>query len=111
MIIGGLRNRVRLEQRSQVADNSVGITEGFAEIAEVWGSVYATRGAVYLGSMQVGETITHRIVLRWTDPTAFTHLSTDGGTRRFRKRDARDPDGRRRWLEVMAEELSSDYAA
>ena len=111
MNIGSLRNRVALEMRQQAADGSTGIAETFATVAEVWGAVEATRGSVYIGSIQVGEAITHRITLRWVDPTSFTHLSVNEGAQRFRKRDARDPDGRRRWLEVMAEEQRVDFDA
>lgn len=111
MRLGALRNRVTLEMRQQAADNSTGIAETFATVAEVWGAVEATRGSVYIGSIQVGEAITHRITLRWMDPTTFTHLSVNEGAQRFRKRDARDPDGRRRWLEVMAEEMRVDFDA
>jgi len=109
--IGALRNRVALEMRQQAADGSTGIAETFAKVAEVWGAVEATRGSGYIGSIQVGDAITHRITLRWLDPTTFTHLSVNEGAQRFRKRDARDPDGRRRWLEVMAEEMRVDFDA
>lgn len=111
MNIGALRNRVALELRQQAANASTGIAETFAPVASVWGAVEATRGSVYIGSIQVGEAITHRITLRWVDPTTFTHLSVNDGAQRFRKRDARDPDGRRRWLEVMAEEMRVDFVA
>ena len=111
MNIGSLRNRVALEMRQQAADNATGIAETFATVAEVWGAVEATRGSVYIGSIQVGEAITHCITLRWVDPSTFTHLSVNEGAQRFRKRDARDPDGRRRWLEVMAEEMRVDFDA
>ena len=111
MRVGALRNRVTLEMRQQAADGSTGIAETYALVAEVWGAVEATRGSVYIGSIQVGDAITHRITMRWLDPTTFTHLSVNEGAQRFRKRDARDPDGRRRWLEVMAEEMRVDFSA
>ena len=111
MRLGALRNRVSLEMRQQAADGSTGIAETFALVDQVWGAVEATRGSVYIGSIQVGEAITHRITLRWVDPSSFTHLSVNEGAQRFRKRDARDPDGRRRWLEVMAEEMRVDFDA
>ena len=111
MRLGALRNRVSLEMRQQAADGSTGIAETFALVDQVWGAVEATRGSVYIGSIQVGEAITHRITLRWVDPSSFTHLWVNEGAQRFRKRDARDPDGRRRWLEVMAEEMRVDFDA
>lgn len=101
---GRLRHRVRLEQRVQAADATVGITTTFAVVADTWADVMAVKGSVYAAGLQVGEGPTHRILLRWRDPTAFDHIAE--GDRRWRVRDARDPDGRRVVLEVMAEELT-----
>ena len=108
--IGSLRNRVRLEMRHQAPDLGTGVTDTYAPVAEVWAQVEATRGSVYIGSLQISEVLTHRITMRWRDPTTFTHLSVNDGQQRFKKRDARDPDGRKRWLEVMAEEMQVDFA-
>lgn len=101
---GRLRHRVLVEQRVQAADGSVGITTTFAAVAETWAEVQAVKGAVYAAGLQVGEGPTHRIVMRWRDPTTFDHVSR--GDQRWRVRDSRDPDGRRVVLEVMAEELT-----
>lgn len=101
---GRLRHRLTVEQRVQAADGSVGITTTYSAVAQTWGEVLAVKGAVYAAGLQVGEGPTHRITLRWRDPTTFDHISL--GAQRFRVRDARDPDGRRVVLEVMAEELT-----
>lgn len=102
--IGRLNHRVRLEQRAQAADASVGITTTYALVAEAWAEVKAVRGSIYAAGVQVGEGPTHRITMRYRDATGFDHVSL--GSQRWRVRDARDPDGRRRVLEVMAEELT-----
>lgn len=101
---GRLRHRLKVEQRAQAADGTVGITTSYTLVAETWGEVTAIKGAVYAAGLQVGEGPTHRILLRWRNPTAFDHVSM--GAQRWRVRDARDPDGRRVMLEVMAEELT-----
>ena len=72
--------------------------------AEAWAEVKAVRGSIYAAGVQVGEGPTHRITMRYRDATGFDHVSL--GSQRWRVRDARDPDGRRRVLEVMAEELT-----
>ena len=129
MPAGSLRHLLTLEQRTQAADATVGITTGYTPVATVWGDVQATRGAVYLATMQVGEGPTHRIVIRYRERTTFDHVSElvldpgDTATevfdyltssfqaateRRWRVRDVRDPDGRRKWLEIMAEELQPE---
>lgn len=102
--IGRLNHRVNLEQRAQAADASVGLTTSYTIVATAWAEVRAVRGVVYAAGVQVGEAPTHRITLRYRDPTTFDHISL--GSQRWRVRDARDPDGRRRILDVMAEELT-----
>jgi head-tail adaptor len=103
---GRLRHLLALEVRSQTPDEGVSLTETFTEVAQAWGAIEATRGAIYAAGMQVGERNTHRITMRWRDPASFTHLSR--GTQRWRVREVRDPDGRRRELEVLAEELTAE---
>lgn len=104
--IGRLRHRVKLEQRSQVADASVGITTSYALVSEVYAEVRAVRGSIYAAGVQVGEGPTHRIIIRYVNPTTFDHVSQ--GAQRWRVRDARDPDGMKRTLEIMAEELTPE---
>jgi SPP1 family predicted phage head-tail adaptor len=109
MAAGTLRHLLTLEQRTQVADGAVGITTAYTTVTQVWGDVQATRGAVYLAGLQIGEGPTHRIVIRYRPRTTFDHVSA--GARRWRVRDVRDPDGRRKWLEIMAEELQPETGA
>lgn len=99
---------VRLEMRVQVPDGSTGITETFTDLGEVWAHVGGVQGLVAVGTAQVEEGVTHRMVIRWVDPTTFTHVSRDG--ERFRVRGTRDPDLRRRSLEIMAEQLALEAA-
>lgn len=103
MSAGPLRHLVTLEQRTQAADGSVGITTTFAAVAQVWAKVEATKGALYAAGVQVVEAPTHRIVIRFRSMTDFDHVALR--TQRWRVRDVRDPDGMRRWVEIMAEEL------
>jgi head-tail adaptor len=100
------RHLLTLELRVQSADGSTGLTETFAAVADVWADLAGVSGIQSIGTTQVEEGVTHRAVLRWADPTTFTHFSHNG--ERFRVRGTRDPDMRRRWLEVMAEQLMSE---
>lgn len=109
MAAGTLRHLLTLEQRTQAADGSVGITTGYTAVARVWAKVEATKGAIYVAGMQIGEGPTHRIVIRYRERTTFDHASE--GARRWRVRDVRDPDGKRKWLEIMAEELKPEGGA
>lgn len=102
MRAGHLRHRVVLERRVQAPDGSFGIDTSYSPIATVWASVEAVRGSIYIAALQVGEGPTHRIQIRYRSMTDFDFISE--GSRRFRVRDVRDTDGRRQWLDIMAEE-------
>jgi head-tail adaptor len=104
---GRLRHRLVLEQRSQASNDAGYLTDAFAIVAEVWGAVEATRGSVYAAGIQMEERLTHRVTLRWRNPADFDHVRIDGTTNRYKVRDARDPDGRRTVLEIMAEEVTA----
>lgn len=99
---------VTLERRAQAADGGSGITDTFDEVATVRAHVGGVSGAIQIGDMQIEDGVTHRMVLRWSDPTVFTHFSVSA--ERYRVRSTRDPDGRRRWLEVMGEKLNAEVA-
>lgn len=105
MPAGRLRHRVALEKRVQAADESIGITTTFTTIAQTWAEIEAVKGGIYAATLQVGEGPTHRIVMRYRDAAAFDFISE--GSRRFNVVDARDIDGRRTWLMVMAEEQTT----
>ena len=104
MPAGRLRHYVALEKRTQAPDTGVSLTETYTAIAHTWAQIEATKGSVYAATIQVGEGPTHRIVMRYRDAAAFDFISE--GSRRFSVTDARDIDGRKTWLEIMAEELS-----
>lgn len=98
--------RITLERRVQAADSGTGIADSFDPIGDVWAYVGGVAGAIQIGDIQVEEGVTHRVVMRWSDPTVFTHFSMSA--ERYRVRSTRDPDSRRRWLEIMAEKLIAE---
>lgn len=109
MSAGPLRHLVTLEQRAQAADGSDGITTTFAAVARVWAKIEGTKGALYAAGVQLVEAPTHRIVIRHRSMTDFDHIAL--GEQRWRVRDIRDPDGMRKWVEIMAEELRPEGGA
>lgn len=129
MPAGTLRHLLTLEQRTQAADGSVGIITAYAPVAQVWAKIEATKGALYAAGVQLVEAPTHRIIIRHRARTDFDHVAElvlgAGDTvtedfdylagaylaateRRWRVRDVRDPDGTRKWIEIMAEELKPE---
>lgn len=100
---------ITLERRVQAADGSTGITETFVSVGDIWVDIGGVSGLMNIGTAQIEEGVTHRVVMRWVDPSTFTHFSR--GSERFRVRNTRDPDQRRRWLEVSGEQLALEAEA
>lgn len=101
-----LRFSVALQTRSTApAGGSAGsaLTETYTTVATTWASIEGLSGARFLAGQQLEDKITHRIIIRWRDPTSFTHVLN--GTDRYRVRGALDPDGTRRHLELNCEQM------
>lgn len=104
MAAGELRDLVTLEKRNQASDTEYSITTTYAAVGVAYAKIEAVKGSVYEATIQVGEGPTHRIAMRYR-PADFDFI-TDG-SHRWEVRDSRDPDGRREWLIVMAEEQTA----
>lgn len=100
---------ITLEQRVQVANGTTGITETYQSVGEYRAHVGGVSGLANVGTAQIEDGTTHRVVIRWVDPTTFTHFRRDN--ERFRVKGTRDPDYRRRWLEIMGEQLAMEAEA
>ncbi|MFT0890914.1 phage head closure protein [Pseudochelatococcus sp. G4_1912] len=108
VMIGARRRRFALEAPVELGDGAGGVTRQFKCIAQIWGAIEAL-GMSSSASRDIADrrelASRYRIVLRWRDDI--------NGTRRLRLDDrvfavlsARDPDGRRRDLVVVAEEVT-----
>lgn len=106
--VGQLRHLLTLENRTQAPDLTTGFNETFAAVGTAWACIEPLRGAMQMDGVQVMDAATHWILIRYVEPGTFTHLSD--GARRFRKRETKDPDGRRVWLQVHAEEETTGAA-
>lgn len=105
------RHLVTLEMRQQSPDDSTGIDNIYVETGQAWAIIGGVMpGTAHIGDQQIEDDVTHRLILRWQDPTTFSHISTGGGAQRFRKVRVRDPDGRRMIMEVMCEEILPEIA-
>lgn len=105
MPAGRLRHLVALEKRAQASDSDYGISTSYALIENAWAEIESVKGGVYEATIQVGNGPTHRITLRYRSAIDFDFVFD--GSRRWEVKDARDPDGRRQWLVVMAEEQTA----
>jgi head-tail adaptor len=108
MRAGRLRNPVELQAVVQAASGGAagtGMTETFAKVADDWAEIIGRdRGGTYVAEKQIAEGTTHIVVLRWRDDVGSWRYILNG-TQRLRVLSSLDPDGRRRELHLLCEEL------
>ena len=99
--IGARHRRFVLETPLESPDGFGGVVRRFEAGPQLWGAIEALSGRRPRGS---GEA-THQVTLRWREGVdARARLTL--GLRRFRIRAADDPDGRRRDLVCLVEEIA-----
>jgi SPP1 family predicted phage head-tail adaptor len=100
---GMLNRRLVLEAPVESADGAGGVTRGFAAIATLWVSVTPVSAARAIEAERLGAKVTHRLHLRFLDDITTRHRFRDG-VRIYRIVTICDRDGRKRLLEIEAEE-------
>ncbi|AMW34287.1 phage head closure protein [Haematospirillum jordaniae] len=101
--IGDLNQRIALLSWQDCPDQETGLLALYRTEAEIWARVEPVGGAVYLGSQQIGQTITHRITMRWREGITAEHVIRHRG-RCFRIRRITDLNGWRRFSVLDVEE-------
>jgi SPP1 family predicted phage head-tail adaptor len=103
--IGTRARRFTLEMPLQSPDGFGGVVTSFAAGPQLWGAIEFVGGGERRRAGRPEQAITHRVRLRFRDGvTAAMRLSL--GPRRFAIRLAADPDGSRRELVCLVEEIS-----
>ena len=102
--IGARRRRFILELPLESPDGFGGVVRTYAAGPHFWGSLeMLVQGERFRGG-RVEDLVTHRVRLRYRDGvTAAMRLTS--GLRRFAIKSAVDPDGRRRDLVCLVEEV------
>ena len=104
--IGARGRRFVLEVPLESPDGFGGVIRTYAAGPQVWGAIELLKGDERVRAGRPEEAITHRVTLRYRDGvTAAMRLVR--GLRRFAIRSAADPDGTRRDLVCLVEEISS----
>jgi SPP1 family predicted phage head-tail adaptor len=99
-----MRARLVLEKPQEIPDAAGGVRRTFASVATLWAKVEPLQARERIAADSVGQSITHRVTLRW-------RADLDGscrfrkGARLFAVRTVIDPDERRRTLLCLAEEV------
>ena len=102
--IGARGRRFILDLPRETPDGFGGVVRSFEPGPALWGSIEALRAGDRVRADRTESAATHRITLPFRpDVTGANRLSL--GPRRFRVAAAFDPDGRRRSLVCLAEEV------
>jgi SPP1 family predicted phage head-tail adaptor len=103
--IGALRRRLVLEAPVATPDGLGGATHAFETVAAVWAQIEWLAGGERWRMGRAEQYATHRVTMRWRAGVEAGQRLLDG-TRIFDVRAVADPDGGRRRLTCLVEEIS-----
>lgn len=102
---GDMRDRVTIQSVAEVADANGGLVETWSDVATVWAAVETTNAREAWRLQQLGMRADHMITIRYRDDvTNRNRVILDG--RPMLVRGVRDPDRRKAWLVINAEEMT-----
>lgn len=102
--IGARRLRVVLEEPVETPDDIGGVTRSFQPRVSLWAMLVPLAAAERDEAQQPAERISHRLIIRWRgDVTGAMRFVA--GERRFDVRGQYDPDGMRRSLVCLVQEI------
>lgn len=100
---GELRRHITILAWRDLPDAGTGLTASYTPVDTAWAKIEPVGGAVYLGSLQIGSTITHRITMRHRADLTAQHVIEECG-RRYLVRRVADLGGERRFTVAECEE-------
>ncbi|ARQ00948.1 phage head closure protein [Pseudorhodoplanes sinuspersici] len=100
---GKLNRRLVLEAPLETDDGAGGVMRSFGAIATLWASVTPVSAHEEIEAARLGARVTHRIGLRFSSDITTRHRFRDGSAV-YRIVSLRDRDGRKRFLDIAAEE-------
>jgi SPP1 family predicted phage head-tail adaptor len=100
---GLLNRRLTLEAPVETPDGAGGVTRTYQAVVTLWASVIPVSARSQSEAERLGGAVTHRISLRFTADITTRHRFRDG-SRIFRILSLRDRDGRKRFLQIDADE-------
>jgi SPP1 family predicted phage head-tail adaptor len=100
--IGDLSRRLVLEAPVETDDGAGGVTRSYASAATVWASITPVGASASVVAQALGDTVTHRIVIR-PGPALTTQHRFRDGARVFTIATIREREDRR-FLEIDAQE-------
>lgn len=102
--VGALRRRMLLEAPVETPDGAGGVLRGYTLVAAVWAGIEWLSGDERWRAGRPEQAASHRITLRWRAGVDAGQRLRDGD-RIFDIRTVADPDGGRRRLICLVEEV------
>jgi SPP1 family predicted phage head-tail adaptor len=102
--IGARSRRFVLEVPRESPDGFGGVVRSFAPGPQLWGALEMLSGGERRRADRPEQALTHRITLRYR-PGITAAMRLTSGLRRFAIRAAADPDGSRREVVCLVEEI------
>ena len=100
---GRLNRRLVLEAPLETDDGAGGVARSFHQVATVWASVTPVTAQEEIEAARLGARVTHRIGIRFSSDITTRHRFRDGSAV-YRIVSLRDRDGRKRFLDISAEQ-------
>lgn len=100
---GKLNRRLVLEAPVETDDGAGGVTRSFSAIVTLWASVTPVSAQEEIEAARLGARVTHRISIRFSSDITTRHRFRDGSAI-YRIVSLRDRDGRKRFVDIAAEE-------
>lgn len=101
---GELNRRVTIRRRLDLPAADLGLDQTFPETRKRWAKITPAGAATYAGSAQIGDLITHRVIIRYLDGITDAHEVVHG-VRVYRVKRVTDMNGGHRFTMLDVEEL------
>ena len=103
MPAGPLRERIAIEQESNVSDGQGGSTLSWTNVCTVFARVSPLRGQERLQAMQVQDETVHKITIRFRDDIT-PKMRVVWRSRIMNIRDVTNPDEKKKYLQLTVED-------
>lgn len=97
-----LRHQVELRTRTETVNGLGEYIGSYSSTATVWADVSPLSQGELYRAQRLGQTTSHRVIIRWRASAPATGDRIKWGTRWLRVETVTDPDTLREWLEIMA---------
>lgn len=100
---GQFNRRLVVEAPVETGDGAGGVTRSYSAVATLWASVTPVLAQEEIEAARLGARITHRIGIRFSRDITTRHRFREGNAV-YRIVSLRDHDGRKRFLDISAEQ-------